>query len=402
MEGFGGFARPTPVADEQWLGPRARLGVATMNRRAELAAACLGAIVLVVVTLGWRPVSPSHHAGAAATRSTPGSPKATANPTHQPKAGSGPNLPAILSPKLRLTRASGGTTTLQPSRGSTTPPASGGTATPQPSGGSPTPPPSGGTTRFPIRAAFFYPWYPESWYPTIHFTPTLGAPYNSSLPAVLQYQIAAMEYANIDVAIASWWGPGTPTDQRIPLLLNAASGTALKWALYYEPAPGTQSSDLSYIYRQYASNPNYEHVNGKPVLFVYSRSVASCADAANWVNLNAGRFYLDLQVFGGYTSCATQPDSWHQYGPASLTSAQLPYSYSVSPGYWKYSDLTPTLARSTANFEAAVEAMDNSGANWQLITTWNEWGEGTAVEDAAQWQSADGYGQYVDILHANG
>jgi hypothetical protein len=40
-----------------------------------------------------------------------------------------------------------------------------------------------------------------------------------------------------------------------------------------------------------------------------------------------------------------------------------------------------------------------SGAPWQLITTWNEWGEGTAVEDAAEWSGPGTYGAYVEALH---
>ena len=355
-----------------------------MNRRAGLSAAGLGAIVLVVVAVAWRPASPSHHTSGAAGGSAHVSPKTTATPSHQPKASPSPTPTATPSHEPRATQAGGGTTTSPASSGTTTSPA------------------SSGTTTSPLRAAFFYPWYPESWYPTSHFTPTLGAPYNSSDPVVLRYQIAAMEYANIDVAIASWWGQGTPTDSRIPLLLNASSGTALKWTLYYEPPPGTQASDLSYIYRQYASNPNYEHVNGKPVLFAYARSVASCADAANWVNLNAGRFYLDLQVFGGYQNCATQPDEWHQYAPAEREDNQQGHGFSISPGYWLYSSATAGLVRDPVAFAQAVRDMVASGEPWQLITTWNEWGEGTSVEDGTQWQSADAYGQYVDILHANG
>lgn len=265
-----------------------------------------------------------------------------------------------------------------------------------------TTPPGGSTTLLPIRAAFFYPWYPESWYPQSHFTPTLGAPYDSSSPSVIQYQIAAMEYAHIEVAIASWWGQGTLTDGRIPLLLSASQSTALRWALYYEPSPGTQASDLSYIYAKYASNPSYEHFDGKPVLFVYSRSVASCADAANWVALNAARFYLDLQVFAGYQSCAVQPDQWHQYAPAEREDAQSGHSFSISPGFWLYSSATARLARDPLAFAQAVRDMVASGQPWQLVTTWNEWGEGTSVEDAVQWESAEPYGQYVDILHNNG
>jgi Fibronectin type III domain len=43
-----------------------------------------------------------------------------------------------------------------------------------------------------------------------------------------------------------------------------------------------------------------------------------------------------------------------------------------------------------------------SNAPWQLVTTFNEWGEGTAIESANEWNSASGYGAYLDALHDNG
>jgi len=46
--------------------------------------------------------------------------------------------------------------------------------------------------------------------------------------------------------------------------------------------------------------------------------------------------------------------------------------------------------------------MNASGAPFQLVTTFNEWGEGTAVESATEWASASGYGAYLDVLHDNG
>src|SRR5206468_6700401 len=59
---------------------------------------------------------------------------------------------------------------------------------------------------FPIRAAFYYPWFPETWGPVsnryTHYTPTLGY-YNSSDAATIDDHIARMEYAGINVGIAS-------------------------------------------------------------------------------------------------------------------------------------------------------------------------------------------------------
>ena len=40
-----------------------------------------------------------------------------------------------------------------------------------------------------------------------------------------------------------------------------------------------------------------------------------------------------------------------------------------------------------------------SHAYLQLVTTVNEWGEGTAVESAREWATPSGHGAYLDALH---
>jgi hypothetical protein len=212
-----------------------------------------------------------------------------------------------------------------------------------------------------------------------------------------------MQYGHIQAGIATWWGQGSKTDGRINAMLAAAHGTTFCWTLYYEPAlNATQAaSDLSYIASHYASDPNFLHVNGKPVLFVYSRAVASCADVAAWSSVNNG-FYLNLQVFVGYRTCAGQPDGWHQYGPAVAEDHQSGYSFSISPGFNKYSETAPRLVRDPVRWAQNVADMVNSHEPWQLITTFNEWMEGTSIESATEWQSASGQGVYMDALHDGG
>lgn len=49
------------------------------------------------------------------------------------------------------------------------------------------------------------------------------------------------------------------------------------------------------------------------------RERAAVDMAQRWVtarNAAPGNFYLDLKVFPSYTTCAAQPENWHQYGPA--------------------------------------------------------------------------------------
>jgi hypothetical protein len=264
---------------------------------------------------------------------------------------------------------------------------------------------------FPIRAAFYYPWFSEAWtqlgiYPYTNYTPELGF-YSNTDPKILKQHIDMMQYGNIQVGIASWWGQGSQTDTKIAGLLSAASGTTFRWALYYEnesqgdPSVSQIQSDLVYIRDHYGKNPNFLRVNGKFVVFVYASPSDGCGMADRWIQANTVGAYIVLKVFPGYLSCASQPDSWHQYCPAIAADQQGSMSYVISPGFWLKGN-AERLPRDIARWAQNVRDMVASGANWQLITTFSEWGEGTAVEPAMEWASPSGYGLYLDQLHTNG
>jgi hypothetical protein len=304
---------------------------------------------------------------------------------------------AVLAAAVVLTIAATGTFTSPPSNalnilwadycGRVTDPAC---ATPTPL---PTPAPTASPTvapvSLPIRAAFYYPWFPEAWNqqglnPFSHYTPSLGY-YDTS--AVVGQHVTAMQSAGIQAGIASWWGQGTPTDGRIPTLLSSAGN--FRWALYYEPegtgnpTSATIGADLAYISAHYASNPAYLHVNGKPVIFVYGDGTDGCGMADRWKAVDSA-FYVVLKVFAGYKTCASQPDSWHQYAPAVAEDHQTGYSFSISPGFWKANEATPRLTRDATRWQTNVRDMVSSNEPWQLVATWDEFGEGSQVEDTTQ------------------
>jgi hypothetical protein len=62
----------------------------------------------------------------------------------------------------------------------------------------------------------------------------------------------------------------------------------------------------------------------------------------------------------------------------------------------------PHLDRDLQRWSQDIRDMVTSGQSWQLITTFNEWGEGTSVESAIQWATASAQGAYLDALHADG
>jgi hypothetical protein len=259
----------------------------------------------------------------------------------------------------------------------------------------------------PIRAAFDYNWYPQAEHWASHYTPTLGK-YNSSDPAVLAAQVTAAKYAGLDAFITSWWGQGTSTDVRLPLALRAAADQGFHLTPYYEkegngvPSSNAQlAADFSHLYTETVS-PGWLRIAGKPVLFIYNAlaSQSTCGTVDRIKTANAGRFYLNMKVFNGYRTCPSQPDSWHQYGPSSHYDRQGNYSVSVSPGFFKFNESQPRLARSLARFKTDLAAQAASNAQWQLVTTFNEWGEGTSVESATAWRSGSGQGAYLDAMRA--
>lgn len=263
----------------------------------------------------------------------------------------------------------------------------------------------------PMRLAFYYPWFPRNWmqngvYPYTNYHPSLGY-YSSSNVTVIKNHIAAMQYGNIVGAIASWWGQDSEEDSNFALVLAATGGTGFKWSTYYEPEgysnPSVDQirSDLTYLLSHYASDPSYLRINGRFVVFVYASAGDGCEMADRWKQANTVGALTVLKVFSGYRNCVSQPDSWHQYGPAVAADSQAPYAYTVSPGFWKVGEM-PRLSRDLVRWQQNIRSMITSGAAFELVTTFNEWGEGTSVEGATEWETASGYGAYLDALHFNG
>jgi hypothetical protein len=157
------------------------------------------------------------------------------------------------------------------------------------------------------------------------------------------------------------------------------------------------AADLARL-RELAADPSYLRVGGRFVVFVYAQGTDGCGMADRWTQANTVGAYLVLKVFPGYRNCASQPSGWHQYAPAVATDAQAPYSYSISPGFW-LKGAAVRLARDPARWSQNVQAMASSPTQFQLVTTYNEWGEGTSVEGAKEWVSASGHGVYMDALH---
>jgi hypothetical protein len=270
----------------------------------------------------------------------------------------------------------------------------------------------------PARGTFYYSWFPEAWNqggynPATQYHPSAGY---YSTTSMLAAHVQSMLYGGFNFAVSTWWGQGSKEDSRFGPLLTAGHGTGLMITPYYEaegnaisgvsgspnPTSAQITSDLNYLAAHYIDDPNYLWISGKPAIFAYGDGTDSCATASRWAAANvaaATHFYVVLKVFSGYATCADQPDNWHQYGPATATDSQGTHSYTVSPGFYKFGESSPRLVRDPARWLQEVQTMNCSSAAFRLVTTFNEWGEGTAVESATEWASTSGHGSYLDALH---
>jgi hypothetical protein len=263
----------------------------------------------------------------------------------------------------------------------------------------------------PIQAAFFYPWFPQAWNqqgynPFTNYTPSLGW-YSSTSDITIDQQLTLAKQAHLEAFIGSWWGPGDNTDTALQYILARTERAGspypeMRWAVYHEnesqgdPTPEQIAADLEYLAANYFSHKSYLRIGGKPVVFVYADGLDGSGMASRWAQakaLFAKDVHVVLKVYSGYAADPNQPDSWHQYGPAVSYSSHLPYQASVSPGFWKKGELEPRLVRDVVRFEADLQQMVSSGAFWQIVVSWNEWGEGTSVEPAAEFGSG-----YLDAM----
>jgi hypothetical protein len=270
-----------------------------------------------------------------------------------------------------------------------------------------------------------------------NWSPTTNL-YSSADVQNFYWQLDEMKAARQTVAIASWWGQndsfGTDANFRriITDYMNRPDNPYpnMRWALYYElegygdPSVAQLDNDLNYIKANYASQPGYLWVNGKPVIFVYNSYDGLPGypdnDFDRWAQARSDTgFYVDMKIQpvseGGINPSLM--DGWHEYGPANQSGTYGGLYYFISPGFWKEQE-SPRLPRDTATFTQAAQAMVNANVPWKFTETWNEWIEGTSVEPGldANWtydssatvtkpnvatQNGTGYGtSYVDILAA--
>lgn len=245
-------------------------------------------------------------------------------------------------------------------------------------------------------------------------------PYSTHDPELLDWQIDQAKAHGITGFVASWMGRGTPgawIDQSLDLLLQRAEKKGFKVAAYWESVPpeGPQLDiavdDLTYLLTRYGTNTAYLKVNGKPVIFVYSRVLVQIpipawpeiilrarAKVGDFILIGEGfhdslEFMFDgLHLFGGPTEedlvkRRTLYARLYSDGVIAARSRGRISVVTVGAGYddrkqnkegWMADRQDGKVYRTL--WEEALKAK----ADWVLISTWNEWPEGSEIEPSVE------------------
>ncbi|MBN1421817.1 MAG: hypothetical protein JXP34_23790 [Planctomycetes bacterium] len=283
--------------------------------------------------------------------------------------------------------------------------------------------------------AFYYPWYgtpafDHGWShwgsvdagrraiaESTHY-PLAGA-YDSHDPAAVERHVRELRRASVDGIVVSWWGPGDYTDAAMPLLLEKARAGGLDVAIYLERirTPGDPSSalaDLRYLVGTYGAHPAFLRVQGKPVIFIYVRAMGGLeplqwAEVLTALEKEGGGI---VAIADGYADMdAFIFDGLHTYNPVGLFRGRpLPEiravcvglyrdivgrarargriaAATVIPGYDDTKIRTPGIAVDRTGgelYRLQWEEAARAGADWALITSYNEWHEGSEIEPSAE------------------
>ncbi len=295
--------------------------------------------------------------------------------------------------------------------------------------------------------AFYYPWYgtpdgPGGAGRSVHWGridaaagdiaasthyPLSGA-YDSHDPNTIDRHCAWARAAGIDALIVSWWGRDDYVDRALGPILAACERHGLTACLYYETVPQPQTpqtaaQDIAQALEKYAGHKAYLKVDGKPVVFIYGRAVSELglsgwrqalqqirASFAGGITAIGDQFsYGAARVFDGvhtYNTAApirdVAPEDLGRWTAATYASwveladgARRISTLTVIPGYDDTKIRRPGLAvdrRAGALYRTQWQQAIDADPDWVLITSFNEWHEGSEIEPSRQFGRA-----YLDL-----
>jgi len=296
-----------------------------------------------------------------------------------------------------------------PTTGRTAAPTAGGTATPA-------------TPLGPALFAYYYQWFvPDSWNRAKVDLPELGA-YSSDDPWVMRRHIEQAKAAGITGFIVSW--KDTPTNtRRLHALVTVAAQEKFALSMIYQgldfdrrPLPAARvAADFVTFAKQFAGNPVFARMGGKPLTIFSGTWAYSHADVARITSgVRPGLLVLSTEKsVEGYRRLADVTDGdayyWSSVNPATNANyteklAAMSAAVHADAHYW-IAPFAPGFDARLVGGTKSVPRADGrtlrveygtalkSSPDALGLISWNEFSENTYVEPSKK------YGhRYLDVL----
>ncbi len=263
--------------------------------------------------------------------------------------------------------------------------------------------------------AFYYTWFDEaSWAPgRVPDVPL--QPYISRDRGVMGRHIDQAKAAGIDAFVVSWYGPrveNNQTETNLRALLDEAAARGFRIAVDFEVGSpffrgaGDVQAALGALLATHAQHPAYLRSEGKPVVFFWRQqryNVGVWKGIRDAVDPGRGSLWIEegvdvspLSVFDGHhlysvtwnpqTDMAATARKFSQRTRAAAAKLGAPKVYvaTVMPGYddrkTGRGNAFAVGREDGAYYERSWQAAIGSAPDWIIITSFNEWPEGTYIE----------------------
>jgi glycoprotein endo-alpha-1,2-mannosidase len=254
--------------------------------------------------------------------------------------------------------------------------------------------------------------------------PDHGA-YDSHDPAIVDRQVEAARAVGVTGFIASWWGRDSFEDRGMPLLLAAANKHNFAISAYCEKIAGEDAAsriksavaDIDYLLARYGSEKAWLRAGGKPVLFIYGRALHELSPA-DWQEVtaqvrrdNPGGVVLIadsldprfVSLFDGASTYNITGRTQHKSPPEIRAWAHVAFpkmvaaagpgkvsTVTIIPGYDDRKTGRPPPRPVTdrwggETYRALWQEAIAAAPDYILITSWNEWHEGSELEPSVEY-----------------
>jgi hypothetical protein len=273
--------------------------------------------------------------------------------------------------------------------------------------------------------AFYYAWYDENTWSPDKVPDMPVVTYRSADRTTIERHVREAKGAGIDALVQSWYGPGTnQTESNFAMLLDEAQKQGLQATVALEvtspfmPSTGSMIDGLEYLVATHAAHPAFLRYGGKPVILFWRQqhlTVERWADIRSQLDPNRNTVWLAEGYHPEYLAVF---DGLHLYNITWVVNTNPEYTaskmrkliddYVAEHGgarYWVatampgYDDThvegranTYRYPRSPEYYRRTWEAAMASMPEMVIVTSYNEWREGTMIEPSVTYGTT-----YLDL-----